>query len=56
MDIPYDDNNTTINMDEKPCQLEMGFNTTLVFKQQNVSNDDQCAPVNIKMHEKRGDG
>ena len=32
MDITYDDNNTTINIDKTPCQLEMGFNTTLDFK------------------------
>ncbi len=32
IDIPYDDNNTTINMDETPCQLEIGFNTKLDFK------------------------
>ena len=36
MDIPYDDNNTTINMDETHCRQEMGFNTTLDFKVKNV--------------------
>ena len=32
MNIPHEDNNTTINMDETPCFLEMGFNTTLEFR------------------------
>ena len=32
MNIPYDDNYTIINMDETPCSLEMGFETTIDFK------------------------
>lgn len=31
MNIPYDEDYTIINMDETPCYLEMGFDTTLEF-------------------------
>ena len=31
MNIPYDDDYTIINMDETPCYLEMGYDTTLEF-------------------------
>ena len=31
MNISYDDDYTIINMDETPCYLEMGFDTTLEF-------------------------
>ena len=32
INLPHEDNNTKINMDETPCFLEMGFNTTLEFR------------------------
>ena len=31
MDILYDEADMIINMDETPCTLEMGFNTTIDF-------------------------
>ena len=32
MNIPYDNNYSIINMDETPCSLEMGLETTFDFK------------------------